>query len=221
MCEASIPSSGAERLRAVVLEATCRTVIVFPLDIRLRGAICMRRRTADKNANTNKGCLRKVYPAFGSLFRAVFGRMLNSRVYVDADCRLISADCERPALKTAEVCNDCWPTMSSSSSNGPNMGHRHSLTIESTNPLHLLPSNSAIIHRRFSTTGDHAPLTNVKAIFERLPTHLRKEIFNNEKTRSEVLRTHLEMNKTSQDQEEEEEEEKKSEDSASRAESTS
>ncbi|KAK0395599.1 hypothetical protein QR680_001350 [Steinernema hermaphroditum] len=108
---------------------------------------------------------------------------------------------------------------SSSESNGPNMGHRHSLTIESTNPLHLLPSNSAIIHRRFSTTADNAPLTNVKAIFERLPSHLRKEIFNNEKTRSEVLRTHLEMNKASQDQEEEEE--KKSEDSASRAGSTS
>ncbi|TMS35313.1 hypothetical protein L596_002743 [Steinernema carpocapsae] len=91
--------------------------------------------------------------------------------------------------------------MSSPESNGANMGHRHSLTIESTNPLHLLPSNSAIIHRRFSTTTDNAPLTNVKAIFERLPNHLRKEIFSNEKTRSEVLRTHLEMNKSIQDEE--------------------
>ncbi|KHJ84920.1 hypothetical protein OESDEN_15360 [Oesophagostomum dentatum] len=32
-----------------------------------------------------------------------------------------------------------------SNQNAPNMGHRHSLTIE-TNPLHLLPSNM----RRFS-----------------------------------------------------------------------
>ncbi|CAJ0606777.1 unnamed protein product [Cylicocyclus nassatus] len=38
-----------------------------------------------------------------------------------------------------------YAKMTSTNQNAPNMGHRHSLTIE-TNPLHLLPSNM----RRFS-----------------------------------------------------------------------